>query len=90
MFYLGALAEFERELIIERTQEGITRAKIFGTKSGKPIGQPKKQLPMDEVNRLLLDGVSKSAIARKYGVHRSTVYERLNEEIKKKNKMVMS
>jgi putative DNA-invertase from lambdoid prophage Rac len=33
---LGALAEFERELILERTQAGIARARALGKKFGAP------------------------------------------------------
>jgi len=42
---LGAVAEMERELIVERVREGVKKAQKFGTKSGKPIGRPKRQLP---------------------------------------------
>src|SRR6516164_5058250 len=37
---LGVFAEFERSIIQERINAGITRARLHGTKSGKPIGQP--------------------------------------------------
>lgn len=39
---LAAVGEFERDLIIERVQAGMDRAKVYGTKSGKPIGRPKR------------------------------------------------
>lgn len=42
---LGAVAEMERELIVERVKEGIEKAKTYGTKSGNPIGRPKRTLP---------------------------------------------
>lgn len=42
---LGAVAEMERELIISRVIEGIENAQVNGTKSGKPIGRPKRELP---------------------------------------------
>ena len=35
---LSAFAEFERELIRERTFEGLDRAKAEGTKLGRPVG----------------------------------------------------
>jgi DNA invertase Pin-like site-specific DNA recombinase len=34
---LEAVAEIEREMIVDRVNEGIEKAKQFGTKSGKPI-----------------------------------------------------
>jgi len=36
MQVLGAVAEFERDLLIERTQQGLTRAKAEGKKLGRP------------------------------------------------------
>lgn len=44
---LGAVAEMEREQIVERVREGLEKAKIHGTKSGQPIGRPERQLPKD-------------------------------------------
>jgi DNA invertase Pin-like site-specific DNA recombinase len=37
---LGVFAEFERCLIIDRVKSGMAKARINGTKSGKPIGRP--------------------------------------------------
>jgi DNA invertase Pin-like site-specific DNA recombinase len=42
---LGAVAEMERELIVERVREGVQNAMVNGTKSGKPVGRPKRELP---------------------------------------------
>ena len=44
---LGAVAEMERELIVERIREGIVKAKKYGTKTGRPIGRPMRTLPKD-------------------------------------------
>ena len=38
---MGVFAEFEREMIRERINAGLARAKKYGTKSGRPIGRPK-------------------------------------------------
>ena len=38
---LGVFAEFERSILQERINAGIARARVKGTKSGKPIGRPK-------------------------------------------------
>lgn len=72
-YIMGALGEYERELIMERTSIGREAAIAAGTKMGKPM----LSIPVDEVNRLLAEGVSKSAIARKFNVHRTTIYSRL-------------
>jgi len=42
---LGAVAEMEREITIERIKEGIKKASIYGTKSGNNIGRPKRVVP---------------------------------------------
>jgi len=44
---LGAVGEMEREIIVDRVKEGIQKARIYGTKSGKPIGRPERVLPKD-------------------------------------------
>lgn len=72
-YIMGALGEYERELIIERTQAGRERA----IAAGKKMGRPPKDIPASEIERLMAQGLSKSAIARKYGVHRTTIYDKL-------------
>src|SRR5262249_29655744 len=39
---LAAIAEFERDLIRERVVTGLRRAQVRGTKSGRPIGRPRR------------------------------------------------
>jgi DNA invertase Pin-like site-specific DNA recombinase len=68
-------AERERDLLIERTKEGIKRAR----KMGKRIGRPKKKLSKRDVEKYLRKGVPKSAIAKILGISRTTLYERLKE-----------
>jgi len=41
---LGAVAEMEREITVERIREGIKKAKKYGTKSGIAIGRSIRQL----------------------------------------------
>lgn len=41
----GAFAELEREQISENVKEGMAKAKKHGTRSGKPIGRPVRELP---------------------------------------------
>lgn len=68
MQVLGAVAEFERDLLIERTQAGLQRAKAAGTKLGRP-----KAASSDAVQALRNDGLSQSAVAQQLGVSLSTV-----------------
>ena len=69
---LGAVAEFERSMILERQREGIAIAKAKGKYKG---GKPK--LSEEQVNQLKsrrANGESPSALAKEYGVSRATVY----------------
>ena len=69
---MAALAEFERDLISERTKEGMRAAKQRGAK----IGRPKKLSPA-QLNKLKLEhenGASVEMLAKTYDVHPRTVY----------------
>ena len=71
MGVINAVAEFERDLLIERTQAGLARARA----EGKPIGRP-MSLSSDqraEAVRRLAMGESVSAVARALGTSRQTV-----------------
>jgi DNA invertase Pin-like site-specific DNA recombinase len=72
---MSALAEYERELINERTEAGLRKYLANGGKMGKP----KKEIDMAEVKRLLELKVPKTAIARKMKVSMPTLYSRLKE-----------
>ncbi|KYC47021.1 MAG: hypothetical protein AMQ22_02018 [Candidatus Methanofastidiosum methylothiophilum] len=75
-YIMGALAEYERELIMERTTLGRDRAKD----EGKKFGRPKKRVPIEDIRQKIALGWKKSAIADYYGINRTTMYKRLNEE----------
>ena len=69
---IGALAEFERSLIIERTQAGLKAAKRRGVKLGrKPKLSP---LQVQHARVLIEKGDSPAHVARLFGVARSTFY----------------
>lgn len=68
---LAAVAEMERDLIVERTQAGLARAKA----EGKTLGRPSKTTP-EQRKAMAVGFASKqsvSALARLYGVSRATV-----------------
>ena len=68
---LAAVAEFEREMMLERQAEGIRIAKSKGKFKGrKPTAREKG----DEVLKFLADGMTKEAVAEKVGVSVSSVY----------------
>ena len=76
LYIMGALAEFERELIIERTDYG--RKKFI--EKNKRWGRKKKVINTNEIRRLILAGVPISEIGRRFKVSRATIYHRLEEE----------
>ena len=74
---LGAVAEFERNLIVERTQEGRMRAMLHGTRSGKPMHGPLKDLPEKAIIQRYRDGASIKALAAEYLISPNTIRKRL-------------
>lgn len=68
---IGAVAEFERKILLERQLEGIAKAKRDGKYKGRV---PTARRQGDEMQRLLDSGMSITEIAKKTGVHRSNVY----------------
>jgi DNA invertase Pin-like site-specific DNA recombinase len=69
---LGAVAEFERSMILERQREGIAIAKAAGKYKGRQPALTAAQA--EELRQRLTAGESVSALAREYGVARQTVY----------------
>lgn len=78
MQMLGAFAEFERNMIIERTRSGIANARSKGIPCGRPskFGKATKQIMLDRA----MAGVSKSAIARELGLNVGSVHYFLKKE----------
>ncbi|OPA93707.1 resolvase [Pseudomonas fluorescens] len=68
---LAAVAEMERDLLIERTQAGLVRAKA----QGKQLGRPPKltQRQRSEIKTALDEGMSISALSKSYAVSRATI-----------------
>ena len=76
MTIFAGIAEFERDLIRERTSAGRTAAKQRGVRFGRPnkINDEQKSLTL----RLLQEGKSVSEIAKTFNVHSTTIYRVLN------------
>jgi putative DNA-invertase from lambdoid prophage Rac len=71
---LASVAEFEREMIRERTLSGIRAAQA----AGKAIGRPKRVFRRDEVVRLRdVEGLSWRAIGKKLGIPAMTALDRI-------------
>lgn len=71
MSVINAVAEFERDLLIERTQAGLQRAKAAGKKLGRPRALTDQQV--EEARSMKLRGFSLATIAKKFGVSRSAI-----------------
>jgi DNA invertase Pin-like site-specific DNA recombinase len=74
---LGIAAQIERELISERTIEGLKLARKSGKKLGRPPGPRKSKLDIhrDEIQTFLDTGAPKAWIARYYKVNKGTFYK---------------
>lgn len=71
MQVINAVSEFERDLLIERTNSGLDRAKAQGKKFGRPSALTDVQ--KGDVRRLLAQGVSVAEIARQFDTTRQTI-----------------
>lgn len=72
----AALAEFERNLIRERTLAGLTAARARGRVGGRKLKLKDKQIR--EIRALLADSAAQvKDIAARYGVSRTTLYKRV-------------
>ena len=71
MSVINAVAQFERDLLIERTNAGLARAKA----QGKKLGRPRKltDAQTERVKKKLQDGQSIASLARELGVSRPTI-----------------
>ncbi|KSU60786.1 MULTISPECIES: recombinase family protein [unclassified Gordonia (in: high G+C Gram-positive bacteria)] len=69
---MGAVAEFERSLILERQREGIAIAKAEGRYTGRKPSLTDAQA--QQVVARLGEGEAAAALAREFGVSRATIY----------------
>ena len=73
---LGAVAEHEREMMLERQRDGIARAKAEGKYRGRA---PTAMAKAADVEAMLKAGVRPSEVARKLKIGRSSVYRVIRE-----------
>lgn len=69
------VAERERDMLVQRTKDGMARAKM----AGKGIGRPQKVIDKDHLITLLAENRSKAKIAKKLGISRVTLYKELKQ-----------
>ncbi|EIM27192.1 recombinase family protein [Microvirga lotononidis] len=68
---LGSIAQFERELMLERQREGIAKAKSEGKYKGR---KPTAKAKMEDVLRLVENGLSREQVAKELGIGVASVY----------------
>jgi len=75
---MGAVAQFEREMMLERQREGIAKARTEGKYKGRqPIADDKRA----EIRRLVAMGIPKARVAREVGVGTRTVFRVVEEAV---------
>ena len=73
---LGAVAQFERELMLERQREGIAKAKALGKYKGRT---PTARIQSKDIVALDRQGLTKRSISKKLGISERSVYRVLSE-----------
>ncbi|MDR2728159.1 MAG: master DNA invertase Mpi family serine-type recombinase [Chitinispirillales bacterium] len=77
-------AEIERNLISQRTKEAMARIKAQGTNLGRPRGAKSSELKLtgkyEQIRKMLTQRVSKTKMAAKLGVSRTTLRRFLRDE----------
>jgi len=71
MGVISAVAEFERDLLIERTQSGLARAKAAGRTLGRP--QALSKAVQEDIIAKRAQGVSLGVLAKAHGVSRAAI-----------------
>ena len=71
---MGAVAEFERDLIRERTRAGMASARRRGSR----IGRPRVHVPTAKARQLLAQGLSQREVAGRLELSRSTLRKALD------------
>jgi DNA invertase Pin-like site-specific DNA recombinase len=80
---IGAIAELERNLIVERVRAGMRRARL----EGQRIGRPALALDRQAILRDRQRGYSLGQIARTYRISRTTVHRVLHEHASSKEQV---
>ena len=71
---IGGVAEFERDMMLERQREGIARAKAEGKYKGR---KPTARARADEIRALAAQNVSMGQIAKRLGIGKGSVHRAL-------------
>ncbi len=66
---ISAVAQLERDIIVERVKAGLRRAK----NSGKQLGRPRASIDLEKLHRLHCEGLSHRQIAAELGISHASV-----------------
>jgi DNA invertase Pin-like site-specific DNA recombinase len=73
---LGAVAELERSLIVERVRAGLRNARA----KGKRLGRPRVSVSLAKIHSLRADGLTLREIAMRCGISKTSVIRALNQQ----------
>jgi DNA invertase Pin-like site-specific DNA recombinase len=73
---LGSIAEFERDLMLERQREGILKAKADGRYKGRT---PTAQRQAERIKQLKAQGLTAKAVADQLGISERSVFRVLSQ-----------
>jgi DNA invertase Pin-like site-specific DNA recombinase len=76
---LGSVAQFEREIMLERQRDGIAKAKALGRYRGR---KPTAQMKSDEIKAFASEGLTKRDIAKRLELSERSVYRVLMSSIR--------
>ena len=79
---LGAVAELERSLIVERVKAGLRNARA----KGKRLGRPRKIVDASRIAKLRAEGLSWASIGERLGIGEGTVYRAAHSSSKNPTK----
>ncbi|OSQ45728.1 recombinase family protein [Marivita geojedonensis] len=68
---MASVAQFEREMMLERQREGIAKARAEGKYTGR---KPTAMAKADSVKALLATGMSKAKVCEQVGISRASLY----------------
>lgn len=82
-FAFALAAEIERNLISQRTKEALAVKRMEGVRLGRPPGSSQKKVTFckeyQNIQRMKVEGMSLTSIAKTYGIHRNTLKKYLDD-----------